>query len=276
MPSTSPFPLVISHDRCLVVGAGSGIGRAVALELARLGVTVYAAGRRVNKLEQTRDLAGGGRVVPVHCDVRDQAAVDAMFRFIEADGGPVPAIVNSAANPVYSPAANLTPQAFDDAIGWSVIGGFKLLHHWGLALMNAGLTGAAVTLTSAVCARGCPGVAHSSAGKAGLESLTKTLAREWGPNGLRLNVIGVGAFPVEKSMELWADPDLGARMRDQIALGRFGRLEEIVGPILFLLSDSASYVTGHVLQVEGGTRTTNWPIPAAKISQGLNNKYDAG
>jgi NAD(P)-dependent dehydrogenase (short-subunit alcohol dehydrogenase family) len=265
-------PLVA--DRILVVGAGSGIGRALSIELVERGVTVYAAGRRQHRLAETADLASGpGRVVPLPCDITVQADVDAMFMAIEADG-PVPCLVNCAAAATYSPAIDLTVEQFDDAIGWSLLGGFKLLHRWGRSLLAAGAEGTAITLTSGLASRGTPGVAHSSAGKAGLEALTKALAREWGPDGLRLNAVGVGLFPVEKSNALWADEELRARNMEQIALARHGELPEIVGPILFLLSEAATFITGHVLHVEGGVRLPAWPVPPKHIKRGLNNQYE--
>lgn len=267
------MPLIA--DRILVVGAGSGIGRALATELAGLGATVYVGGRRRHRLTETASLAGGpGRVVPIRCDITVQAEVDAMFSAIEADG-PVPCLVNCASAATYSRAIDLTAEQFDETIEWSLSGGFKLLHRWGSALLAAGETGTAITLTSGLASRGTPGVAHSSAGKAGLEALTKALAREWGPDGLRLNAVGVGLFPVEKSSAMWADEELRARTMEQIALARHGELPEIVGPIVFLLSAAATFITGHVLQVEGGVRLPAWPVPPRQIKQGLNNQYEA-
>jgi len=266
-------PLV--SDRMLVVGAGSGIGRALAVTLAELGVTVYAAGRREHRLIETAGLADGpGEVRPIPCDITQQADVDQLFATIEADG-PLPCLINCAAAASYTPARQLTTEIFDEALSWSLSGGFKLLHHWGCSLLAAGDPGTAITLTSGLASRGTPGVSHSSAGKAGLEALTKALAREWGPAGLRLNAVGVGLFPVEKSTELWADEELRDWTFQQIALGRHGELGEIVGPILFLLSEAATFITGHVLYVEGGVRLPMWPVPPEQIARGLNNQYEA-
>ena len=261
-------------DRVLIVGGGSGIGRATALALAQVGATVYVAGRREERLRQTAELAAHepGRVIPIRCDVTRQGEVDALFDAIELDG-PLPCLVNGAAAPSYRPAIDLTTEEFDEAIGWSVMAGFKLLHRWGASLLRAGAPGTAVTLTSGLASRGTPGVAHSSAGKAGLEALTKSLAREWGPSGLRLNAVGVGLFPVEKSTDMWGDGALLARSQDQIALGRVGEMHEIVGPILFLLSEAATFITGHVLHVEGGVRLPPWPVPPEAIRLGANNRY---
>ncbi len=166
-------------------------------------------------------LAAGapGELVPLPCDLSDRAAVDALFAAIEADGGPVPALAHCAASVNYQPADEITFESFQAVVSTTLFTAFNTVHRWGLGLLAAGSPGCAVTLTSTVAHRGTPGVAHSSAGKAGIEGFVRSIAREWGPRGIRVNCVGPGVFPVEKSAELWGDPDRRPAMFEHIAVG---------------------------------------------------------
>jgi NAD(P)-dependent dehydrogenase (short-subunit alcohol dehydrogenase family) len=264
----------LPHTRIVVTGAGSGIGRAAAVALAERGATVYALGRRASALEQTAQLAAGqpGRVVAVPCDVTDDASVAAAFEAME-DGGPVTALVHAAAQMVKMPAREMSPAQFREVVQSTLFGSFSVLKRWSVPLFDSPSPKAAVMLTSNSASRGTPGVSHSSAGKAGVEALVKSLAREWGPFGFRINAVGPGPFPVEKSAQAWSDPSVAARMSEAIALGRYGQLHEIVAPILFLLSSGAGYMTGQTLCVDGGLSLTRWSLTDEDIRHGLNNAY---
>jgi NAD(P)-dependent dehydrogenase (short-subunit alcohol dehydrogenase family) len=192
----------------------------------------------------------------VPCDVTVPERVERAFATVEADGGPAQALVHGAASVEYRRARDLTPETFRTVIESILLGGFNTIHRWGSALLDAGLPGAAVAVTSCIAARGTPNVAHSSAGKAGLEALVRTLAREWGPAGLRLNAVGPGFFPVERTSVMWENAAATAPIVDMVALQRLGVLDEVVGPIVFLLTAAAGYVTGEVLVPDGGFRLT--------------------
>jgi NAD(P)-dependent dehydrogenase (short-subunit alcohol dehydrogenase family) len=264
----------IPHERIVVTGAGSGIGRAVAVHLAGCGVSVYALGRRIAALDDTARMAAGapGRVIPLRCDVTEESDVAAAFDVIEGVG-PATGLVNAAAQMVKAQARNMTPAMFREVVASTLFGSFTVLRRWAEPLLDSSHQGAAVMITSNSASRGTPGVSHSSAGKAGVEALTQSLAREWGPNGIRINSVGPGPFPVEKSEAAWSDPAVTARMTDAIALGRYGRLEEIVAPIVFLLTTGAAYITGQRLRVDGGLSLTRWSLTDGDIDAGLNNSY---
>ena len=214
-------------------------------------------------LEETVGLAEDlpGRVTPIACDVLDEESVEDAFTTIESAGGPAAGLAHCAASVNYTPAAELTPRGFRAVVESVLFGAYNVLHRWSGPLLEAGEPATAVFVTSHIAARGTPGAAHSSAGKAGVEEMVKTIAREWGPAGIRLNVMGPGLFPVERNAELVARPDFRSAVERQVALQRTGELDEAVGPLMFLLSTAASYLTGEVLVSDGGHRLTPEFLP---------------
>ena len=260
-------PLI--SQRNVVVGGGSGIGRELAIALASAGADVFVLGRRRAMLEETVGLAGDlpGRVTPITCDVLDERSVDDAFTAIESAGGSAAGIAHCAASVNYTPAVELTPRGFRDVVESVLFGAFNVLHRWSAPLLAAGEPAVAVLVTSHIATRGTPGAAHSSAGKAGVEAMVKAIAREWGPAGIRLNVVGPGVFPVERNAELVSRPEFRAAVERNIALRRVGELREAVDPLMFLLSEAASYITGEVIVSDGGFRLTpeflpRWSYPA--------------
>jgi NAD(P)-dependent dehydrogenase (short-subunit alcohol dehydrogenase family) len=266
----------IAARRVVVTGAGSGIGRAVALALARSGVSVVAVGRRIGPLDETVGLAGefGELVRPMRCDVTDESAVSETFAELEADGGGIASgLVNAAAQMVKGPARSMSPRQFQEVVASTLFGSFNVLRRWAEPLFDGTTGGSAVMITSNSASRGTPGVSHSSAGKAGVEALTKSLAREWGPYNIRINAVGPGPFPVDKSVAAWSNESVRARMEEAIALGRYGELPEIVAPVLFFLTHGAAFTTGQTLRVDGGLALTRWSLSEEDLAGGLNNDY---
>ena len=259
-PTSSP----LIHERTVVTGGGSGIGQRTALDLAALGGTVYVLGRREEALADTVARAEGlpGRVVPFTTDVRDPDRVDAAFGRIEDDGGPVGALVHAAAEVAYTPGDRLTPDGFRSVMESVLFGTFVVVSRWSRPLLRDGLPGCAVAVTSNMATQGTPGAAHSSASKAGVEAMFRSLAREWGSRQVRLNLVGPGFIVVDRTASMWDDPQASQHVQDQIATGRPGTVEESVGPILFLLSEAASYMTGEIVVVDGGFRLTPHVLPA--------------
>lgn len=254
-----PFAPVAT--RALVTGGSSGIGRDIALMLAGSGVEVHVLGRRAERLQATVDAAAGGHVVPHVADIRDPEQVDAAFDAAEAGRGPIPLLVNAAGGAYLAAAEDITPNGFAAVVASSVSGPWNVLRRWARPSLDAGSSGAALVVSSALAAREVPGAAHSSAAKAGLEALVRSLAVEWGSRGLRINALAPGAFETEGATEgMWSDPDVRGAALGNIPLGRFGRPEELLGAAAFLVSEAASYVTGATVVVDGGWRLSNHPF----------------
>ena len=256
-------PWAPAADRALVTGGSSGIGLDIALMLAGAGVTTYVLGRRVEKLDAVVADAEGlpGTIVPLAADIRDAAAVDAAFAAAEADGGPVPLLVNAASGAFLAAAEDISPGGFAAVVGSSLNGPFHVLRRWALPLLESGVAGCATMVSSALAEREVPGAAHSSAAKAGLEALIRSLAVEWGSRGLRINSLAPGAFSTEGAdAGMWSHGPVRDATLANIPLGRFGTAEELLGPAAFLMSRAAAYVTGATVVVDGGWHLSPHPF----------------
>jgi NAD(P)-dependent dehydrogenase (short-subunit alcohol dehydrogenase family) len=261
----------------IVTGGGSGLGRAIALELGRLGASVAIAGRRPEPLEETVALlAGKGLAVPT--DVRDPEAVDALVAATVDELGRVDVLVNNAAGNFVVKAEDLSPNGWRAVVGIVLDGTFNCSRELARRViararaaspgaqrgstrrhsphvLTAGRAGGGqiVNVVATYAWTGNPGTVHSAAAKAGVVNLTRTLAVEWAPYGIRVNAISPGVVDTPQSREqLWADESVRAALLRRIPLGRFGREEEVANACAYLVSDYGAYVTGEVLTIDGG------------------------
>ncbi len=236
--------------RVLVTGGSAGIGFAIARRLAHQGDHVVIAARDGDRLEraQQRLAVGGGSCSAHSCDVRDPAAVERLF----AAAGELDGLVNNAAGNFVCPSLTLSPNGFRSVVESSLHGSFFCSQAFARQATTGG-GGAIVNIVATYAWTGAPEVAHSAAAKAGLVALTKSLAREWGPLGIRVNALAPGFVPTDGAQSnILSDAEAEARMLAMIPLGRFARPEEIADAAAWLLSEHASYCTGAVLTVDGG------------------------
>ncbi|MFE2323196.1 SDR family oxidoreductase [Streptomyces sp. NPDC059385] len=245
----------------LVTGGGTGLGKAIATEFARLGADLVIAGRRVEQLKSAQDelaaVPGAGRVTAAVCDIRDPERVSEVFDAAEAAFGLPDVLVNNAAANFPSPAEDLSPNAWRAVVDITLTGTWFMTREFGRRHLAAGSPGSIVNIGASYAWTGGPGFAHSAAAKAGVKNLVETLAVEWGPYGIQINGLVPGLFPhadmtadIRGGMER-AAPD--AKDARQPAL-RVGAPRELGWAATFLASPYARFVTGHTLVVDGA----NW------------------
>jgi NAD(P)-dependent dehydrogenase (short-subunit alcohol dehydrogenase family) len=243
----------------LVTGGGTGLGKAIAVEFARLGAAVGIASRseehQASGVTAVAD-AGGPmtEAIGVGLDVREPESVTAAFDAVEAALGPVTVLVNNAAANFPVMAAKLSPN------GWRAVERIVLdgtffcsqeLHRRTTARDG---TASILNIVATQAATGGPGMAHSAAAKAGVVSLTKSLAVEWAPDGVRVNAIAPGLFPHEDMPEVIRAARNESVDDSRQPAGRVGQPHEIGWAATWLCSPYASFITGHILVVDGG----NW------------------
>ncbi|MFG2292218.1 SDR family oxidoreductase [Streptomyces sp. NPDC048603] len=247
----------------LVTGGGTGLGRAVAAEFARLGADLLIASRHEEHLlgarEELAAVPGSGRVAVAVCDIRDPERVAEVFDEAEAAAGRTPdVLVNNAAANFPCPAEDLSPNGWRAVVDITLTGTWFMTREFGRRHLAAGTPGSIVSLGASYAWTGGPGFAASAAAKAGVKNLVETLAVEWGPYGIRINGLVPGLFPHEDMTEAIRDGMARAGQgaaadRRQPAL-RAGLPRELGWAATFLASPYARYITGHTLVVDGA----NW------------------
>src|SRR5690349_22313448 len=258
-----------------VTGAGTGLGKAIALEFARLGAAIVIASRKPEHLEAGHEAVAaiGGSVTTVGCDIRDPEQISAAFdAATEAYGLPQVLINNAAANfPV--PAEDMSANAWRTVVDITLNGTFFCSREFGRRHLAAGTPGSIINVGASYAWTGGPGFVHSAAAKAGVKNLTESLAVEWGPYGIQVNGLVPGLFPHE---DMTADIRGNLDRTDdkevtQPAL-RSGRRQELGWAATFLASPYARFISGHTLVVDGANwqrrSMTNPPVVTIREQMG--------
>jgi len=248
-------PTLLADQHVVVTGGGTGLGRAMALRFADLGATVTVNGRRPNPLAETVSaiVETGGTAEAIPCNVRDAEAVQAFFEEAEDRQGPVTRLVNNAAANFLAPTEDISPNGFDAIVETNLYGSFYCTQACGRRWLERDTEGVVLSIATTYAETGSAYVVPSAMSKAGIVAMTRSLAAEWGAEGIRLNAVAPGPFPTEGAWErLMPSEDLEEQMRERIPARRFGDPEELADLAAILLSDLAGYMNGEVVTVDGG------------------------
>ena len=241
----------LKGKQALITGGGTGIGLAISRAFCEAGGHVILTGRREEVLQQACESLGPNASYRV-CDVSIVESISRLIAEMERDGIALDILVNNAGINLKKPALEVTDEEFDRIIQTNLSGLFALSREGARGMASRG-KGNILNLTSMAALYGLPKVAAYTAAKTAVLGLTRALAVEWAPSGIRVNAIAPGfIFSEMTEKALNSDPERKRRVLDRTPMGRMGRAEEVAAAALFLCSDAASFITGVNLPVDGG------------------------
>ncbi len=245
--------LDLTSRNAVVIGGTSGIGLTLALGLAEAGANVAATGRRADlvKAASEKIRALGRKSLDIATDVTDRANLEKLLAAAEAEFGHVDILVNSAGITRRTPTLKVSDSEWDSILETNLSGTLRACQIFGRPMVER-KQGRIINIASVASSRGFFEVAAYAASKAGVASLTKTLAVEWAKHGVCVNAIAPGVFRTDLNKALLDGTARGEEFLVRTPMRRFGKVEELVGAAVFLASDAASFVTGHILVVDGG------------------------
>ena len=256
---------LFSGQTILITGGGTGIGRAIAHELASLGAHVIIAARKRERLEQTAAEieAAGGKCAHYTVNIRSEEAINAMFDELLSEHETIHGLVNNAGGQFPSPAENINQKGWHAVTETNLTGTFLMSKTaYNRALKSS--HGSIVNIVAEMW-NGFPGMAHTGAARAGVVNLTKSLAIEWAKDGVRINAVAPGVIHghgITQYDAAFVEGFLKEAKKD-IPARRLGTESEIAAAVTFLLSPAAAYITGETIKVDGGSSLwrKTWHIP---------------
>jgi citronellol/citronellal dehydrogenase len=249
-------PGLLEGQVCVVSGAGTGLGKATALELSGLGATVIGCGRRSEPLEgMVEEISGrGGRAEFEALDIRDTEAVDAFMDGVLEGHGRIDLLVNNAGGQFLSPAEAITPKGFRTVIDLNVQGTWQMTHAAATKAFIPQKGGKVVSMTVSPH-MGFPGMVHTGAARAAVENMMRTLSVEWARFGIRLVAVAIGQFDTE-TLRTKYPRQVVENVAGTVPVGRLGTEEEMAWLLAYLASPAGDFFSGAVVTIDGAR--DNW------------------
>jgi NAD(P)-dependent dehydrogenase (short-subunit alcohol dehydrogenase family) len=261
-PDASFASDMLRDQVCIVTGGATGIGLEIARAMARLGAKLVLASRNVERLEAAAAELGalGAETLAVPTNVRAPEEVEQMVARTVDRFGTVDVLVNNAGANFLCPAAQMTPNGWRTIVDVVLNGTFYCSRAAGKVMLER-RRGLIINMAATNGNGGSPLMCHSGAAKAGVINLTQSLAVEWAQFGVRVNAVAPGPVSTEgANARLWSAPEMMEKLERRVPLGRFALAADCVGPVLFLCSEAARFVTGAVLTVDGGDALRRIPL----------------
>ena len=268
MPDQAPSQIfredLLRDQVCVVSGAGTGLGRATAIELAALGATVIGCGRRLEPIAETVSMIreSGGTAECEAMDIREEDTVDELFDGVLDRHGRVDVLVNNAGGQFMSPAEAITPKGFRTVIELNVLGTWLMTHAAATRAFIPQGGGKVLSVTLSPH-NGMPGMVHSGAARAAVENMMRTLAIEWARFDIKLCAIAAGQFDTEVIRTKYPK-QVSENVARTIPLQRLGRPDEMAWMIAYLASPAGDFLSGCVITIDGARDDWfgPWPPPA--------------
>lgn len=249
---------LLKGKKILITGGGTGLGREMAKHFAMHGAELYICGRRQNVLEETANIITSKYDSKVYfdtLDIRDSKDVDDYVQSI-FEKGPLDGLVNNAAGNFISPTKDLSPKGFDAISNIVFHGTFYMTHSVGKRWIESSKKGSIINILTTWVWTGSPYVVPSAMSKSGINTMTKSLAAEWGKYGIKINGIAPGPFPTKGAWERLNPDNNDESMMDTVPLGRVGEMIELQNLATFLMADGCDYLTGQTIGIDGAQYLT--------------------
>ena len=249
---------LLNNKRILITGGGTGLGKEMACHFAAHGANLYICGRRENVLKETAEEIESKYKTTVNYQTLDIRASKDVEDYIETifQEGPLDGLVNNAAGNFISPTKDLSHKGFDAIANIVFHGTFYITHSVGKRWIESNKKGSIINILTTWVWTGSPYVVPSAMSKSGINTMTKSLAAEWGKYGIKINGIAPGPFPTKGAWDRLNPDDNDDGMMNTVPLGRVGEMSEIQNLATFLMADGCDYLTGQTIGLDGGQYLT--------------------